>query len=190
MSARLKALTAFGYIAFLVALGITDVTLTSGLTLYPRDAYQVTRVETGIARQRDPDVFEVFQEMGIETSSTKKESFLSRIVPSQIPLTSRVLLQNNEGLGFFAYAESPDVRAFFTALKEALHQSFSDDVRDVVDIVEAPENRPVRNVLSFVDPSLSNDKIILLRVRERLYEFHVPEAKEPVVRALIERLTE
>lgn len=190
MSGRLKALTALGYIAFLVALGVTDATFTSGMTIYPRNVYQVTRVETGIARQRDPDVFATLQELKIETSATQKESLLSRIVPSQIPLTSRVLLQNNEGLGFFSYVESPDVRAFFMALKDALHQSFSKDVRDVVDIMEAPENRPVRNVLSFVDPSLSSDKIILVRVRSRLYEFHVPEAKEPVIRALIEKLTE
>lgn len=190
MSSRLKALTAFGYIAFLVALGVTDATLTSGLTLYPRNAYQVTRVETGIARAQEPDVFDALRSLKIETAVTKKESLLHRIVPSQLPLTVRVLLQDDEGLGMFAYTESPDVRAFFAALKDALHQSFSPDVRDVVDIVEAPEGRPVRNVLSFVDPSLSSDKIILLRVRSRLYEFHVPEAKEPVIRALIEKLTE
>jgi hypothetical protein len=189
MSSRLKAITASAYILFLVGLGITDATFTSGLTIYPRNAYQVTKVETGIARKQEPDVFAILQTLNIETAVTKKEAMLSRIVPSQLPLTIRVLLQNDEGLGLFAYTESPDVRAFFTALKDALHQSFSKDVRDVVDVVEAPEGRPVRNVLSFVDPSLSSDKIILLRVRSRLYEFHVPEAKEPVIRALIE-LTE
>lgn len=190
MSSRFKALIASGYILLLVGLGVTDATLTSGLTLYPRNAYQVTRVETGIARQRDPDVFAVLQSFAIETSYTEKASLLARIIPANTPLTSRVLLQNDEGLGFFAYVQSPDVRAYFAALKDALHQSFSKDVRNVVDIVEAPENRPIRNVLSFTDPSLSDDTIILMRVRERLYEFHVPQAKEPVIRALIEKLTE
>lgn len=190
MSNRLKILTTIGYLTLLIGLGITDATFTSGLTIYPRNTYEVNRSETGVARKRDPEVFSVLQSLSIETSQTQKVSLLSRIAPPDVVVTSRVLLQDNEGLGYFAFVQSPDVRAIFAALKDSLLQSFSKDVHDVVDVVEAPEGRPIRNVLGFSDPSLSKDKIILVRVRERLYEFHVPEGKEPVVRVLIDRLTE
>lgn len=190
MTKTSQSLLAVGYLAILAGLGISDAMLTAGMTIYPHDVYKVQVVETGVSRQRDPDVFGALQALQITTSPTEQRSLLSRIVPEQVPLTSRVLFQNNEGIGFFAYVQSADVRAYFTALKDALHQSFSKDVRDLVDTMEAPTDHPVRNILSFVDPALSDDKIILVRVRERLYEFHVPLEKEPIILSLIDKLTE
>lgn len=190
MSVLRKILITAGFTLLLVGLGVADSLLTSSLTIYPRDIYKVEKVEAGVARQRDPDVFEVLRGLNIETSLTQKKSLLSRITPAGIPVTSRVLLQNGDGIGSFSFVQSPDVRALFMALKEALHQSFSKDVQDIVDTVEAPPDRPVRNILSFTDPALGTEKIILIRVRERLYEFHLAQGKEEIVEELIDKLTE
>ncbi len=47
----------------------------------------------------------------------------------------------------------------------------------------------VRNYLTFLDPSLSTERLIFVRVRERLYEFHVVTGKEEVMNILIQSLT-
>ena len=50
--------------------------------------------------------------------------------------------------------------------------------------------RPTRNLLTFLDPGLSSERIVFVRVRERLYELHVAPGKDDVLFELVEALTQ
>jgi len=78
----------------------------------------------------------------------------------------------------------------FLALKESLHGLFSPDMRDLLDENQAPEGKPPRNFLTFLDPAISEERLVFVRVRERLYEFHIAQAKEDAMYKLVETLTE
>jgi len=76
------------------------------------------------------------------------------------------------------------------ALKEALHTTFSPEMRDLVDEVQTREGRPPRNLLTFLDPAINSERVVFIRVRERLYEFHIAPGRDDSIYDLIESLTQ
>jgi hypothetical protein len=74
-------------------------------------------------------------------------------------------------------------------LKEALHESFSPQVQDLIDDVLSEEEGPERHMLTFLDPNLSDERFVFIRLENRLYEFHITEGKDDSIFALIEELT-
>ncbi len=143
-----------------------------------------------VAKQEGPDVLEVLNTQGIASETTTEESLLQRVMPPGATVQSRVLLKDNDRVAFFAWVESPEVKDYFTALKEALESSFSSAMRDLLDETQNPDGKPSRNVLSFYDPAIHEDRLLFVRVRERLYEFHVAPGKEPIVNDMMEALTQ
>lgn len=190
MSLRLRILVGTCFTILLAGLGVTDAVLTSGMMVYPAGTFAVDRDQNGVPRKKEPDVAVVLNGESVTTQNSDSKSLLERIVPKEVPIATRVLLKNNDRIGLLSYIESPDVRPYFMALKEALRASFSPALKDLSDITEAPPGHSVRNVLSFTDPSISEEKLIFIRVRERLYEFHVAQGKDAFIQALIEKLTE
>ena len=149
-----------------------------------------TGVTIGAAEDNGPDIFAEFNAQNIVTNTTKEESLIGSIVPDSMHRKSRVLLEINDRIAFFAWMESPNVKDYFSSLKEALRASFSSDLRDLVDETQERPGKPVRNVLSFIDPAIHEDRLLFVRARERLYEFHVVPGKEAQVQALMDALTE
>ncbi len=96
-----------------------------------------------------------------------------------------VLLQNNDRAALFAWVDDADVKTLYLDLKQGLQKSFSPQVRDLSDEHLVPDNGAPMDVLSFTDPAISPEKIILVRVRTRIYEFHVAPGKEAQIQSLI-----
>lgn len=181
-----------GYILFLFLLGMTDAVVTQSINLIPQEPGTLSEEDAaaGVRRVTGPDVFAVLNQEGIATQNTQEESLLKKTVPNDTKVESRVILLGNDRLAFFAWMESPDAKTYFTALKEALHTSFSSELQDLVDEVQEREGKPVRNVLSFRDPAIHTERILFVRSRQRLYEFHVAPGQEEEIQRVMDGLTE
>ena len=180
------------YTLLLAGLVMIDVALTSSVTVIPEYAKRDIPPPPGqgVRIERSPDVPKVLSDLEMTTKDTTEKSLLSRIVPETILIRTQVILLGDDRLALLSYVESPDVRAYFFGLKDALQASFSAQLTDLVDITETPDGHPTRNILSFRDPALSEEKLVFIRVRERLYELHVAAGKEETVQKLMNALTE
>lgn len=178
------------YTLILALLVAVDAKFTSSLTIIPEYAQRKEVQENGVKPERSPDVTIVLNDAKVTMQETGEKSLLARIVPETVPIHTSVLIGENDRLALFSYVESPDVRAYFFGLKDALQASFSAQVKDLIDITETPEGHPTRNTLSFLDPALSEEKLLFLRVRNRLYEFHIANGKEGAVQTLVTKLAE
>ncbi|MEK7218389.1 MAG: hypothetical protein AAB728_02895 [Patescibacteria group bacterium] len=188
---RTPLLTAFGFAAVLLLLAVTDalVTLPSlGATvqLQPPGG---TAVRQGVGKQAGPGVEDVFSTLTIETAATRETGLIPRIVPDPQNVRTRVLLRENDRLAFACWVEGPRVKAYFNAIKEALHASFSPRMTGLKDQTFAEPGKPVVNFLTFRDPAIAPERIVFLRVRERLFEFHVEEGKDADIAALLTELS-
>lgn len=190
------------YLLILVGIGTADAVLTGDGIVLPiiaqnaRSSNGDARSEeggnasTGVAKNEGPDIFRVLEGFSIATQTTREESLLRRVIPQDVPVESRVLLQNDDRIAFFSWVESPDVKTYFTALKEALHASFSDQVQDLIDEEQEDPEKTTRFVLSFFDPAIHEERLLFVRIRQRLYEFHVVDGKEGQVEQVMDSLTE
>lgn len=100
-----------------------------------------------------------------------------------------VLLQNNDRIALFSWIESDNTKAIFASLKQALQEQFSPKVTGLIDQTLVSDNGPPVDMLSFFDPAISPEKVIFIRVRDRLYEFHVAESGTDPIGALIAELS-
>lgn len=157
----------------------------------PERRVPVPPAPTGTTKAHDPDVLSVLQANDFTTSEESVPSILTRVIPEENAENIHVfvLLKKNDRAGMLAWVESPAVKTYYLILKEALHASFSPEVRDLVDETQKREGHPVRNLLTFKDPGISEERIAFVRVRQRLYEFHITEDAEDMIFALIEELT-
>jgi len=105
------------------------------------------------------------------------------------PVQTLTLLQNGDRTGSVTWIDSGDVKTYFISLKEGLLAAFSPKVQDLNDETVEGDNQPVRNILTFYDPALSEERLTFVRVRERLYEFHTVLGKEQQMTAVINALT-
>ena len=105
-------------------------------------------------------------------------------------LNARVLLKNDDRAATVAWIESPEVKEHLASLKKHLRPLFSSALADLVDRTETPRGGAPRDLLSFRDPAMLEDRAFFVRVRERLYEFHVKEEYEKEIDTLIDALTE
>lgn len=142
-----------------------------------------------VRKAEGPDVMAVVTTMQFTTQNTDEQSILSRVVTGSETIDSKVLLQNNDRAAFIAWVDATDVKTYFLSLKEALHRSFTASVTDLLDEAQQREGLPTRNILTFRDVGILPERVVFVRVRERLYEFHVPEGKDDLIFALIEELT-
>ncbi len=195
MSPSAKVFSTAGLLAILLVLGSADAYFTGGLNALPAVDQAIEDdgpddTGTGVARRNGADVFDILNELGIVTESTREESLLDQIVPDGTVVEKRVILDMNDRLGFFSWVETADVKVYLSALKDALRSSFSSQMRDLVDEVQERDGKPVRDVLSFLDPAINGERILFVRVRQRLFEFHVPEGKEEKIQEVMDALTD
>lgn len=194
MSSPHKLAVTLAYILVLGSIGATDAYLTRDRIVIPArtptpDSGSASSAD-GIEKNSGANVFETLSRFNLATQTTREESLLRRIIPSDVIVESRVLLRGNDRIAFFSWVESPDVKSYAIALKEALHASFSDDLQDLVDEVQEDPELPTRDVLTFLDPAIHEDRLLFVRVRQRLYEFHIAPGREPEVQELLDALTE
>jgi len=146
----------------------------------------------GTPKQEGANVGKILAEQKFEIEPLAESIFLARIIPPEdgVKVTGAILLENGDRAGVLAWTDSPHVKLYFMALKEALHQSFSPAVQDLVDETQRQEGKPVRNFLSFLDTGISEERVVFVRVRERLYEMHIAPGKDERMFGLLDRVTE
>ncbi|OGJ62578.1 hypothetical protein A3C37_03970 [Candidatus Peribacteria bacterium RIFCSPHIGHO2_02_FULL_53_20] len=145
----------------------------------------------GIRKATGPDVLLTLTRLGFEIETSDELTILRTVIPSQeAEVSTYVLLLNGDRAGLIAWTESPQVKNYFLALKEALHASFSPRVKDLLDETQRLPGKPPRNFLTFLDEGLSPERLVFLRVRERLYEIRIAEGRDAEMFALIEELTQ
>lgn len=142
-----------------------------------------------IPKMTGPDIRAFFAQRGFTEAALAERSLLSQIVPDPARVQGAVLLAGDDRMGAVLWLDSPDSKILFLALKEALLPSFSSELTDLRDEAIALPGSPVRAILSFRDPALSEERFAFVRVRERLYEFHIAAGKEERMQSLIEELT-
>ena len=184
MSPARKSLVAAAFVGILVLLGVADGFGTRDSLLLPEQAV------AGIPKQTGPDIKTIVGTQGLTVLASSEEQLLAKVLPPGTPMESYVLLQNNDRLATIASVDDPDVRQWLLKLKVVLQASFSPGLRDLIDERQTETGKPPRDILSFFDPSIRSDRVVIVRVRHRLYEFHVTEGKEPVVNGLVDALTE
>lgn len=184
MSRLSKWLTTIGFVILLLGIGTSDALLTKSTLVL-----QATETNDEL-QQLDPDIQAVLRAQGLILTETGEQSLLGSVSQQRDSVQSGIILRRNDRFAFMAWTESKDARPLFVALKEALHQSFSREVTDLRDEVQVRDSHPPRAILTFLDPAIHEERITFVRIRGRLYEFHIPAGKEQEVQGLIDALTE
>ena len=143
-----------------------------------------------MAKQSGKPVDDVIVQQGFTTQQTTERTLLAPIVSGKAIVHTVVVLKDGDRAGSVTWVESPQVKFFFIGLKEALISAFSANVKSLTDMTLQEVGKPVRNVLTFEDRALGEEAFAFVRVRERLFEFHIAKAQEASMQALIGALTE
>ncbi len=192
-----RVLASVGFLAILVVLGSADYAFTKNRLVLPDTAAGTTGAGASsstegaaVEVQQGTDIATIMQSIGFTMQDGNEDNVLKEVIPTDRRVETKILLSGNDRVAFIAWTQSPDVKTYFSALKEALQASFSPAMHDLVDRTDEREGKPPRNVLAFTDPGLLEEKMIFVRVRQRLFEFHVAPGKDMQVNGLIDALTE
>ncbi len=148
-----------------------------------------TVVSQGVAKKRGPDVLATLTQQDFEIRAEPETNIIQQVIGSGVPAQYRVLLKDGERAGYIVWVDTPAAKTYFAAIKEALLVTLSDEgVKDLKDETYHDEGQPVVNVVSFRDPDISDENIVLIRVQERIYEIHQAADKQTETRDLIESL--
>lgn len=141
-----------------------------------------------MAKKSGPDIPALLRELQIDAKLQRESNLLEQVTPVGLPIDYRTLLDGDR-IGSIAWIDGPQAKRSFTDLKQKLLQTFSPELKDLVDETTQAEGGPVVNRLSFIDPAISTDRFLFLRVRERLYEIHVTPGREAVLDRLLTALS-
>ncbi len=147
-------------------------------------------VKKGVSRKPGPNVKEVLMAMGYTWTDvgTSEVSLIQNTWNEPVQMIT--ILKDGDRSAMLAWADSPDIKEVYRALKQGLETSFSGDVTDLVDESLTPEAGAPRDILSFRDPAIGPERIAFIRIRTRLYEFHIVDGNEEQLLALAEKLAE
>jgi hypothetical protein len=158
--------------------------------LPPTDLNQPQNPGQGVARHVAANVNDALIELGFTVQPSDDRSMLEQVVDtSSMTVTSLVILKDGDRIGAVVWVESPEVKSTFLSLKEALLAAFSPQVKDLSDETKIDPGLPIRNVLTFLDPTLSEERLTFVRVGERLMEFHTVAGKEAEMQTAIDGLS-
>ena len=149
----------------------------------------VIKKGVSLKKKSSVDVPSTLASLQFALQQTSDVSLLQRIARG-MDVQTVVLLQNNDRAALFSWLESDDVKTVFAQLKQALQEQFSPKLQGLIDETLAPTDGPPVDVLSFFDPAISPEKVIFIRVRNRLYEFHVAARSEAAISLLIAALSQ
>lgn len=144
----------------------------------------------GVQKQSEQDVEALIAKSGFTMEKKEERSLIAGVTQPGDTMHSVVLMKDGDRAAFLGWLESPRVKEEFLVLKESLNGLFSPAVQDLLDEMQRPEGKPPRNFLTFLDPGLSEERFVLIRVRERLIEVHVAKGKEEAVYSLLEALSQ
>jgi hypothetical protein len=200
-----KTKVTIGLLSLMLLLGIADSALLEGLPEKERqeivfddpvvqqqpDTPTVTPAPTGGVRKAlGPDILQTLVSNNFTFDDTRERFILTKVLEgNQDTVTTKALLIKGDRAGAIGWISSPNVKKHYLVLKEALHSAFTPEVKDLLDETQRRENHPTRNLLTFFDPGILPERVVFVRVRERLYEFHISEGSSNAIFNLIEGLT-
>lgn len=191
MPSRNVLLPVIGFAAVLFLLAASDALVNRNRIVlpFPFGVQAAGNTDATAAKDNGKPVEEILREQKFELVPPAEKSLLERVVPSpDVPRTQAILLDGDR-VALFSWVESAQVKTYFNALKEALHISFSPQVKDLRDETLSAPDKPTVNFLTFQDPALSDERFVFVRVRERLFEIHVANGKDAQVSSLLTELT-
>ncbi len=142
---------------------------------------------TSTKKRQSVNVDDVFQRLQLIKKDTTELSLIHLMNDSPAVKTV-VLLRNNDRALLFSWIESDEVKDLFSNLKRALQEQFSGQLKDLIDETRTSASGSPIDTLSFIDPAISKEKIVFLRIRNRLYEIHIAKNGEDVLDMLTEEL--
>lgn len=144
---------------------------------------------TSTKKATGANVETVLTQLQLVSTPTSEASLITLTAPNPSLVQTRALLKNNDRAFMLSWIESDDVKTIFSSLKQALQAQFSPAVTDLVDETRTPQGGAVVDVLTFLDPAISAEKIVFLRVRNRLYELHIAQNGAVLAEQLIAELS-
>lgn len=176
-----------GSVLLLVGLGVADSMVFHPL---PSSAVSVlpSSQEAGSGETTDR-VLSLLSQSGFTGQVSAEDTLLQQVAAGETPTMTLVLLAENDRSGLLSWMSSPDAHLSFSALKEALSGAFSPDLEDLRDEREELPGGRTRDILSFRDPALSQERITIVLTGDVLYEFHISAGHEERIAALIDALT-
>ncbi len=146
-------------------------------------------VPKGVPKNAGRSVEEILAANGYVQSDTDEQSVMAASA-TNTEVRTMTLLKDDDRAAFMAWIDTPDVKTIFALLKQTLAQSFSGQVQELIDETVRPPNGIPRDVLAFIDPTIGEERFVFIRVKTRLYEFHVPAGKDEMIADLIEQLSQ
>ncbi len=194
MTTRTKVVATGIVLAVLIGLSAADSFVNrSHLSAYipdfVRSGNQAAAPSAGTAKMSGPNVAQTLIDLGFTVEQSAELSLIEQIVGGKEKVEGLKILKDGDRAGSITWVESTEVKTYFASLKESLLSSFSPNVRDLRDTTDARPGVPVRNILTFTDPALREERLTCVRVRERLYEFHIAKEKEEAMEGLMEGVT-
>ncbi|MBI5155780.1 hypothetical protein HZA45_00745 [Candidatus Peregrinibacteria bacterium] len=194
MTTRTKVVATGIILAALIGLSAADSLVNqSHLSAYIPDfvlnGNRTGAPSAGTAKMSGPNVAQAMIDLGFTVERSAELSLIEQIVGEKGKVEGLKILKDGDRAGSITWVESADVKTYFASLKESLLSSFSPNVRGLRDATDTRSGLPVRNILTFTDPGLSEERLTFVRVRERLYEFHIAKEEEDAFDAAIEALT-
>ncbi len=185
-----KFLTGSGFLLLLVGLGTAEALFTKDRMILPSlQATLNAAGQLGVAKMGGVPVEDILKKNGIAASDVQEQSLIARVAASKTAVHTVALLKNNDRIALMVWIETPDVKDYFQAIKDALHASFSPAVTDLKDVTDTLPSGATRNSLSFKDPAIGAERMIFVRIRQQLFEFHVTDGKDKDVQGVIEALS-
>ena len=196
-----KPIVTLGLIVMLLAIGTTDALFTSAklpevatkpqAQNQPQQRLQSKPPSKSNKRKtvKAPNILEILVSEKYKFQHSDEQNLLSMIIKDGTSVQSRVLIKDSDRAGFIAWSESPKVKIYFLSLKEALHVSFTPQVKDLIDETQKIKGQAERNLLSFHDPGIGEERLVFVRTRNRLFEFHLAKSHEDEMFELIDKLT-
>jgi hypothetical protein len=151
-------------------------------------APRVVKKGVSLKKKSSVDVATTLASLQFTSTATSERGLLQGSAGS-VEIHTSVLLLQNDRAAYFAWIENDDAKTILQKLKQTVQDQFSPQLKDLIDETLIPADGPPVDVLSFLDPAISAEKVIIIRVRNRLYEFHVAVGSEGVVSQLIAALS-
>lgn len=196
MDTRSKTGVTLGLLIALIGLGAADYYLLGNETVAQLAPATGDETQSDPAKTR-PDLSReeidaAAAAAGLETRDVGDVSLLAQLVRQKATVEATAVLSKGDRAGFVAWTSTPDAYATYLELKEALLPAFTAGVRDLKDetIQPAQTGQPVRYLLTFFDPGISEERIVFYLSGNDLYEFRIAEGNDDVMYVFIESLAQ
>lgn len=136
-------------------------------------------------------ILTAIKQANLTSMNTDEPTFLEQVLGDDAQIVEKnIILKNDDRIAVIAWVDSPLAKSYFRLLKDALFNSFTDELTDLRDELQQPNGLPNRNYLTFKDPGITNEQVIFIRVRQRIVELRIGDGSEPDVASLLELLSQ